>query len=210
METQLDNLRAASESLSSISSNDSAATALERTRNLLFDVDVEAIGSTSSSSTNADNNASELSRGLELTHDLMNEMEALLRKCATSIEDGVTEKLLEERQSVPVTLEDLDWHIAEWNALGRKHGLTNPALLPQLQHSLRNELEGTHEAREKLPRALEEEVEARVLYEHARVALRKARTNVATRLSRGVTHKWLPQLGMEGSSFHIDVIGGGE
>jgi len=182
IETQLETLQRAQDRVSS--SKDSAVAALEQTRTLLFEVDHDA---------------------LEHTHDLLNEIELLLSKCAASIENGVSEPMLEVRQRVPVTLDDLDWHIAQWNALGRKHGLASPSLLPQLQRSLRMELDGTHEAQLKLPQAHQDEQEALQWYISAHKTLHDARSRVANKLSSAVTQKWLPELGMEGSEFVISV-----
>jgi len=196
MDEQLVAARTSHEVLSSLSTTESAACALERSRNFLYDV------------CKSDNN-SEVVKATEKSHELLNRLEDALKECNRFIADdskGLISTLEKMRQSIFISCEDLDMIIADWGLLSRKHGI-DVYSLPSLQHSLRQELDGNVEAKLELPKARAAEEEALEEYVDACKHLTQERLVVASKLSAVVTER-IKDLGMEGSTFHIDLQGG--
>jgi DNA repair protein RecN (Recombination protein N) len=100
-------------------------------------------------------------------------------------------------------MEDIDIILGDWNTLARKHGMS-PLALPACHKALRSELDGNVEARLLLPEAITREKEALGKFEAACSMLTSARQKVAKQLSMSVSHR-LPSLGMEGSTFLVDL-----
>ena len=194
VEKQLEAARNARDTLSSLSSSESAITALERARNRLFDA------------TGSEQSNSPLSSAAEKTHDLLNKVEQALKACTASLEDdrrGMLSMLETMRGSIRVSLEDIDIILGDWNTLARKHGMT-PFALPACHKALRSELDGNVEARQLLPDAILAESEALAKFQAACSMLTSARQKVAKQLSIAVSRR-LPSLGMEGSTFCADL-----
>jgi DNA repair protein RecN (Recombination protein N) len=192
LDNQVEAARHALDALSSLSSPESALTALERTRNHLFDA------------TGNEPLESPLSLAAERSHDLLNKVERALKACVSSLEEdrGMLSILENTRISLPVVLEDIDIIIGDWNTLARKHGMT-PFALPACHKALRSELTGNVEARLLLPEAVTAETEALDKFESACGMLTSARQKVAKQLSVAVSRR-LPSLGMGGSAFVVD------
>jgi DNA repair ATPase RecN len=184
----------ARESIGSLSSPDSARTALERTRQILLDV--------------GEQSATEESRVMAATervHDLLNQVEMALTECTAFLDDednGLLAVLKNERSTCSVSSEVLSEYLLEWSTLARKHGVS-PYLLPSCHAALQQELDGNVEARTLLPKAMAAEKGALAeLAQECRI-LSQARSSVATRLSDSVSRR-LPSLGME-SRFSVRV-----
>jgi DNA repair ATPase RecN len=189
-EEQLDAARHARDTLSSLSSPDSAITALERTRKYLFDATV------------GESEKSRLSSAAEKAHDMLNNIEQALKACTASLEAeniGLVTLLESTRRSLQVTTEDIDIIVGDWNTLARKHGMS-PFSLPACHRALRSELDGNLEARLLLPEAVTAELRALERFHAACSMLSDAREKVTKQLSLAVDLR-LPSLGMEGSSF---------
>jgi DNA repair ATPase RecN len=192
LDNQVEAARHALDALSSLSSPESAITALERTRNQLFDA------------TGNEPLESPLSLAAERSHDLLNKVERALKACVSSLEEdrGILSILENTRSSIPVSLEDIEIILADWNTLARKHGMT-PFALPACHKALRSELTGNVEARLLLPEAVTAEAEALDNFQAACSMLTSARQKVAKQLSVAVSRR-LPSLGMDGSTFVVD------
>lgn len=194
VDQQLEAARNACDALSSLSSAESAITALQRTRNYLFDATVN------------EHSESAVASSAEKSHDLLNSVEEALKACIKSLDDertGLVSVLESLRASVDISIEDIDIIIADWNTLARKHGML-PFSLPACHKALRAELDGNVEARTLLPEALAKEKEALEKFEAACGMLTSARQKVAKQLSLAVSQR-LPSLGMEGSTFLADL-----
>jgi len=194
VEKQLEAAKNARDALASLSSPESAITALERTRNHLF------------GATGNEQSESPLSSAAEKSHDLLNKVEEALKACTKSLEDdkaGVLTMLDCMRGSIKVSMEDIDSILGDWNTLARKHGMT-PLALPACHKALMSELDGNVEARRLLPEAIAAEAEALKKFEAACSMLTSARQKVAKQLSVAVSRR-LPSLGMEGSIFRADL-----
>ena len=134
IDVKIEAARSACEALSHLSSPSSAATALEQARGLLF----EAAASGSGSGGDRTDERDALTEASERTHHLLNAVEDALSECARSIEDGnggLLAELEKTRNSVSISVEDIDAAIADWNAISRKHGIS-PFDLPSCHESL--------------------------------------------------------------------------
>ncbi len=190
LDSKLTSARSSCDALSSLSSSQSVAFALEESRKHLFDA-------TAGHEDNQD-----LIDAAETSHELLNKLEDALSSCVNFMSDhplGLLSTLEKMRQSIHISVEDFDFLIADWGSLARKHGVS-PFSLPSLHHSLRQELDGNVEARLMLPKAKEEEKIALDNFEKACKALSQARLKVCSTLTSSVTSR-LNDLGMEGSTF---------
>ena len=111
VESQLVSTHEAYESLASLTAPNSALVSLENTRKLLFSISNEDSGP--------------LFETIEKTHELLNTVEESLNNCARSI-DGSSNSLMStlEKMQFPISIEEVDGIIADWNALARKHGIS--------------------------------------------------------------------------------------
>jgi len=195
LDSQSEKSRQAYELLYDMSSSNSAISALEKTRDILMDIE---------SSKEEDD---PITVAVEHTHSLLNEIEFLLRKCAKSMdndEGSICSQLEFIRRTIPVPLEEIEHFARMWNSLARKHGVS-PYKLIACQKALVQEFQGSIETKHTfLPAALAEEETAKRFFESSYRTLREARTTQASWLSEEVT-KWLPQLGMEGCQFQIQL-----
>jgi DNA repair ATPase RecN len=182
----------ARDALASLSSPDSARTALDRTRQLLVDASTEAQGNRAFKSA-------------ERTHELLNLVEDALSECASFFDNdsGLPGILESERSSCQLSSDDINAIIFEWKTLSRKHGVS-AHLLPLCHTSLRQELDGNIEAKKLLPEAIENEREALQELRDGTKVLSQARKNLAKRISKSITGR-LPLLGMENSSFEAHL-----
>jgi len=141
---------------------------------------------------------------IEKTHELLNTVEESLNNCARSI-DGSSNSLMStlEKMQFPISIEEVDGIIADWNALSRKHGIS-PYSLPNCHQTIREELDGNVEALKLLPEAEERERITLEQYSYSCRELSDARKKVATQLSSSVSSV-LPSLGLEGSTLKIDL-----
>lgn len=196
MDDQLIAAHASHEVLSSLSTKESAAYAIEKSRNFLYEV------------CKSDNN-SEVVTATEKSHELLNNLEDALKACDRFIADdskGLISTLEKIRQSVSFSCEDLDMIITDWGSLSRKHGI-DAFSLPALQSSLKQEMDGNVEAKLELPKARIAEEESLEEYIDACKHLTRERFSLASRLSTAVTER-IKGLGMEGSTFQVDFRGG--
>jgi DNA repair ATPase RecN len=190
LDSQLSSARASCDALSLLSSSQSVAFALEESRRHLFDA---TIGTENNSALNV---------ASEHSHELLNKLEDALSSCANYMTDhpsGLLSSIEKMRSSVSISIEDIDMLIVEWGSLARKHGLSE-FLLPALQHSLEQELDGNVEAQSLLPMAKENERRALVIFEELCRELSRERLKVCDYLTTSVTTR-LKDLGMEGSTF---------
>ena len=198
LDRQIESARAAYDSLASLSSSQSAATAIERTRALLFDAGRRSSG---------DIFIGKVEQTVERSHDLLNQVEVALMACASYLEDenqGLIGTLELERSGCELSVEQLDVVLLDWNTLARKHGIS-PFSLPSCHASLRLELSGGVEAKARLPKAITDEETALVVFQNTCKALSLERNEIAQRLANSVNSK-LPSLGMDKSEFraHVD------
>jgi len=181
--------------LSSLSTAESVAYALERSRNYLYDV------------ANQDFNGDDtIAKATERSHELVNQLEDALNACNKFMADdpnGLVLTLETMRKSIFLSVEDIDLIIADWGALCRKHGI-NTFSLPSLQRSLQQELDGNIEAKLELPKARKAEDEALHEFIEACETVSEERTVLASKLSTSVTER-IKSLGMEGSTFLVDL-----
>lgn len=194
LDMQVTSARLASEVLGSLSSSESAITALSLARNHLFDATANEVPN------------GRLSQSAEITHETINTIEEILTDCVKSLEDerkGLLGMLESIRERVMITVDDIDAIIVDWNAFARKHGMS-PYTLPACHEALQSELYGNVEARILLPKALACEAAAQNAFEMACVALSKERKKVGILLSASVT-KRMPSLGLEGSKFEVQT-----
>ncbi|KAL3914799.1 MAG: hypothetical protein SGILL_005951, partial [Bacillariaceae sp.] len=181
----------ARDAISSLSADDSAYTALDRARKLLFDA-----------TNGMEGRKSGLASSAEQAHHLLNQVEDALLECGSCLDDeerGLIANLQDVRQRCPLSAEELLERITEWNTLARKHGISSYQL-PSCHSSLRQELDGGVEARLKLPKALEEENKALAALKEGCEVLTKSRFSLCERLSKSITQQ-LPRLGMGASRF---------
>ncbi|GMI24201.1 hypothetical protein TrCOL_g8506 [Triparma columacea] len=182
----------ATEALASLTSKatyESAASAIEKARDHLYDVTVDP--------------SSPLYHATEKSHDLLNEMDEALARCASQIENKIIGTMESTRPYISV--EDLDVFILDWKTLARKHQVT-PEQLCFSHIGLKSELEGAEENKERLPRAIEEEKRALLAYQTSCKELTKERKRVGCDLSLKVSAR-LKELGMDGAEFAVDVMG---
>ena len=180
------------EVLSSLSIAESAATAMEKSRKLLFDA-VEG-----------DIDSDRLDEASETCHSLLNDAEAALAKCTRFIEDddrGLLATIENLRSSCPVSVETIDELILDWNTIARKHGIS-PQSLPSCHKSMIRERDGNVEALALLPKAQEAERDALENFEQACELLSADRKRVSEDLIAAVNSR-LPALGMNASAFDI-------
>lgn len=228
LERQLSDARAALDRVGSLSSKDSAATAVERARELLAGqqnapamttkknrnpplpptasraVSENSLAAMISTVSTKRNNA--LSVASERAHDLLHSIEDSIAEFCRLLEDdeqGLIQLLESELSQSRVSKDSVDGLLHEWTALARKHGIS-PGALPMCHSSLREELMGNVRALALLPAALEEEKEALENFEAACAELSKCRMEAASWLSRMVTER-LPSLGMEQAVFEAVV-----
>jgi DNA repair ATPase RecN len=178
--------------LSSLSITESAATALETSRKLLYDAVDGPVQS------------SRLDEASEASHSLLNKVEEALVACSRFIEDsdqGLLATIEGIRESCPVSVEMIDTIILDWNTIARKHNIP-PASLPTCHMSMINERDGNVEALALLPKALAAEKEALANFELACQHLSADRRKVSSRLLESVNRR-LPALGMAASTFDI-------
>lgn len=192
LDEQIVAARNAIDALSLLSSNQSAATAIERARTFLFE----------SSSTGG----SHLEAASEKAHDLLNDVDNSLAICTRWLEDdenGILRTLEKERSKVPISVEKVDEIILDWNSLARKHGI-QPLTLPSCHKALESEFLGNVEAKQLLPKAIEaEDAALEVFQEHCK-ALTEERETVASLLATSVTDR-LPSLGLDDAEFQAIV-----
>ena len=201
-ERQLAAAQAAVEFMGSLSSAQSAVTAVERTRDRL----VEATTYGRESGLDATELPSPVLRASERAHDLLNVIEELIAEfveCVDGEDNGLIRLLECEVRSGASSKENLDAVLLEWGTLSRKHGIA-ASLLPFCHGSLRAELDGNVEAQTLLPQAKEEEAVALAAFEEACATLSQERLVVARQLSEAVT-SLLPSLGMDQAVFTARV-----
>ena len=199
-DAQLEAANSAVDLLSSLSSPDSAVTALQRARDSLFD----ATGGISEKS-EEDGVEDTFSAAAEEAHDRLNSVEDALSECVRSLEDpkkGLVPSLEKMKDNIHVSLDDIDLIIADWNTLARKHNIS-PFSLPSCHRGLRSELDGSVEARTLLPKAKETEENALEDFEYACGELSAERKVLCDRLSQLVTER-LPSLGIR-SKFEVQL-----
>ena len=195
LDEQIDAASNAYQVMASLSNANSAVSAMERTRKHLMDA------------TTQDEIGVRAQRAAEESHDLLNQVDDALQRCARFFDDddkGLLGALEAERRACFLSVEDVTVMLTEWNTLARKHGIS-PYLLPSCHASLRQELDGNVEARISLPKAMSAEKEAMHELTQACQALSQARRQVASRLSASIT-KRLPLLGMESSTFEAKIV----
>jgi len=216
IDAQLIAARSSCDVLSSLSSSNSVRTALEQSRNFLFDaattMDGSGIGTSSRNYNDDDDNDDYDDRlhdpvveATERSHELLNTLEEALDAAAQFMEDnpqGLISTLENRRRTIDVSIEDIDTILADWGSLSRKHGIPSISLLPSCHRSLRQELDGNVEARMALPNAKEEEAIALQVFEEGCLRLTDARREVGDRMTERVTTR-LASLGMEGSVFKV-------
>jgi len=196
LDNQLLNARLSCEVLCSLASSQSAASAIEQSRKLLFDATNIMKDDTRDSALDP------VLKAAERSHDLLNTIEEALDAAYRFMEDnpdGLIMTLKKQRQSIYVSVEEFDALIADWGSLSRKHGIL-PFSLPSCHQSLRQEQSKNVEARLMLPRAKTKEKIALDHFEQACKIMTDARSKVCAELSRKVTAR-LPSLGMNGSIF---------
>lgn len=194
VDSQETSLRSALLHLGSLSSPNSAVTAVERARELLFD----AAGGSGSSKN--------VATSLERAHDLLNAVEKALAEVTDFMDDekqGPISVIEFERSACRVSIEDVDGMIQDWNTLARKHAI--PAFsLPSCHAALRAELDGNVEAQTQLPMALADEAEAQMAFAVACASLSDERRRIAKQLSSSVTER-LPALGMDKAALLVEI-----
>jgi DNA repair protein RecN (Recombination protein N) len=184
----------AAEVLASLSVAESAATALEKARKLLFEALEGEIES------------NRLDESSETSHNLLNEAEAAIAKCARFIEDsddGLLSTIENLRSSCPISAEMIDELILDWNTIARKHNIS-PLSLPSCHKSMILERDGNVQALAQLPKALAAEEEALENFEQACELLSADRKRVSDQLVVSVNDR-LPALGMSASIFDISL-----
>lgn len=189
------------DALSSLSSSKSVVSALERARLFLFD----ATKQKSERGSSLKENQSMLNAA-EIAHQSLNNVESALASCVRSVEEsnnGLLAKLQKMRSRVRISVEEIDAIIADWNSFARKHNVS-PFDLPCCHQSMRSELSGGDESREKLRRAVANEEIALKHFERSCAELTDAREKVADMLSESVM-QCLPSLEMEQSVFHVQL-----
>jgi DNA repair ATPase RecN len=148
---------------------------------------------------------------VEKTHDLLNTVEYAIRKCAQSIDnidsdrnDSIVTKLEFIKRTAPISLDEMEQHVASWNSLARKHGVS-PYNLVSCQTVLMEQYEGSVEAKVKLlPAAIAEEEKSKGTYQTCYNKLHEARLKLSSRVSDKVT-ELLPHLGMNGCKFTMEL-----
>jgi DNA repair ATPase RecN len=196
LDDQLVAARNSYDALALLSSPESAVTAVERARNLLFDA---TQGETASDG--------RLSAAAERSHELLNAGVLALRECARFLEDderGLIRTLEAARSMVAVSVEDVDAILLDWNTLSRKHGISSYTL-PSCHRALQSERDGNVESRTLLPKAMAAEKLALADFMHACLRLTQERRCIAETLSASVTDR-MPLLGMGQSVFRVLLI----
>jgi DNA repair ATPase RecN len=199
LENQLIAAQNAANAIASLSTMESAATAVQRAREFLF-------AATSSSRLDASTTDDRLSEAAEQSHDHLNQVEEKIKQCARYLEDddrGLICTLENLRSAWPVSVEQCDEILSYWSFLARKHGIP-PKTLPSCHKALMSERDGNVEALTLLPLAMAAEQEALKEFEAACADLTHERKAIAQRLSASVNER-LPSLGMETSTFRVEV-----
>jgi DNA repair ATPase RecN len=197
LEDRLSSAQQAAQLLSSLSEDRSVVSALARVRKLLLKADDDS------------GKDGKVPAACEQTHDLLNNVEVAVRKCAKSLEEsdrGLVDLLSSSYKSCPYSIEEIDGLLMEWTTLARKHGVS-PSQLPNCHYSLRRERDGNVEARVLLPQAKEEEKEALLYFEQACAKLSVERLNIADNVGRSISQR-LPSLGMDNSRLEVVVSTG--
>jgi DNA repair ATPase RecN len=195
LDSQLAAAHLSCEALTSMSSSESVVYALEKARNHLIDT----------SSGFRDNDP--ISKAVEESNELLNELENALIKCSRFMEDdpkGLIASLEILRREIHVSVEDIDELIVDWGSLSRKHGISSFAL-PSCHKSLQQELNGNVETRMELPRAKEDETFAFEDFSFAYHELFSSRMCVCNNLTRSISDR-LPSLGMDDSTFQAQLV----
>ena len=193
LDTQITSAANAAAILSSLSLLDSAVTAVEKSRNFLFDASDGNIVS------------DRLEEASETSHDLLNQAEVALSKCARFIEEddrGLLATLEALRAGCPVSVDAIDELILDWNGLARKHNIS-PLTLPSCHKSMINERDGNVEALSRLPKAVAAEKAALEKFQNACQLLSTDRKRV-TKMVRDSVNRRLPSLSMASSNFDIE------
>lgn len=114
LDCQLENARSAYNVLATLSSTESAITAIGRARGHLLDV------------TNNNDDSDAISQATERSHQLLNSVEQALDACVESIDGhmGLIETIEDLMETIQLSCEDIDMFIADWNSLARKHGVS--------------------------------------------------------------------------------------
>jgi len=201
LDDQLASARLALDAVGSLSSPESAMTAVERARRFLFDASGEGYSGTPSPSS-----PSKATEAAERAHDLLNAIEDAISECVDALGDddvGLIRAVELERSLCRVSVEDIDLILSDWSTLARKHGVS-PSSLPSCHAALKAERDGNVEALALMPKAVAEEEAALGEFEEACRHLSKERDIIASRLSASVTER-LPSLGMDKSIFRVDV-----
>jgi hypothetical protein len=123
LESQLAKSRQANDALVSLSSSSiSAISTTERVRKILIDM---------ANYNNDPNEEDPIFASVEKTHDLLNTVEYAIRKCAQSKDnndsdrnDSIVTKLEVIKRTAPISLDEMEQHVASWNSLARKHSVS--------------------------------------------------------------------------------------
>jgi hypothetical protein len=175
LEIQLAKSRQAYDALMSLSSSSiSTISTTERTRKVLRDMTNNKIDL---------NGEDPIFAPVEKTHDLLNTMEYATRKCAQTIynnnsnrKDSIVTKLEFIKQKAPISLDEKEQHVASWNLLARKHGVS------VRQYSW-GKYEGNVEVKNKLlPAAIYEEDKAEATYQICYNKLHEPRLTLSSRV----------------------------
>jgi DNA repair ATPase RecN len=195
LDGKIDSAMKARDALCSLSTPDSALTALERTRRYLTDTQK---GQTSSHL----NVQSKDGLAAEHAHDLLNQVEEAIATWSSFMDDddkGLVGTLKATRNLCATTMEQLTERITEWNTLARKHGISSPQL-PLCHSTLKKQLDGGLEAKLLLPKAREAESAALLELQEGYQTLTETREKVCRNISNSISRR-LPSLGFGNSSF---------
>lgn len=203
LDEQLVAAQNARDSLAALSSEQSAATAIEKTRSFIL----ESLGNGDQGKASTDT----LQKATERSHELLNAVETALYACTKFMEDdenGLIRTIEFLRENCPFSLEEVDSLLLDWSSLARKHGII-PSALPSCHRSLRNERDGNVNARQLLPAAIAEEKTSLSSFRGVASKLTLERKRIADELTSLVTSR-LPLVGMERSFFTADVTPRGD
>jgi DNA repair protein RecN (Recombination protein N) len=135
---------------------------------------------------------------LEPAHNALNSIDDALRVVASHIERAAS-----ALPPLPVTPEEMEMREARWRELARKHRV-NPIALGTMHDELRRELDSLVSAAEALPEAEAELAEAHKEAQALAADLHEARLEAAGELEDRI-NPLLPEVGMQGSTFHVLV-----
>jgi DNA repair ATPase RecN len=203
LDEQLVAAQNARDALTALSSDQSAITAIEKTRS--FIMDSLGNGDHGKASTRT------LQKATERSHELLNAVENALHVCSKFMEDdekGLIRTIESLRENCPFSLEEIDSLLLDWSSLARKHGII-PSSLPTCHRSLKNERDGNVNARQLLPAAVEDEEAKLSSFLNVASKLTLERKQVADELTSSVTSR-LPLVGMERSIFTASITPRGD